>query len=170
MIASNERCHIVNTSSMAGLIVGPAFSPYTATKHAVIGLTRSLYEDLKNEYPKIGVSVLCPGLVKTNIMKRDKSGLNLNRNNITTKEKMNTKRRLMNFRVPIDVISGFQNVCNLNYTNMTRRVIWLLKEDIKNQSYEFKEYQLNTKHIKEIADKKLSQRQDYSTWEQSYLD
>ena len=77
MIASNERCHIVNTSSMAGLIVGPAFSPYTATKHAVVGLTRSLYEDLKNEYPKIGVSVLCPGLVKTNIMKRDKSGLNL---------------------------------------------------------------------------------------------
>ena len=83
---------------------------------------------------------------------------------------MNTKRRLMNFRVPIDVISGFQNVCNLNYTNMTRRVIWLLKEDIKNQSNEFKEHQLNTKHIKEIADKKLSQRQDYSTWEQSYLD
>jgi len=77
MIASDERCHIVNTSSMAGLIVGPAFSPYTATKHAVVGLTRSLYEDLKNEYPNIGVSVLCPGLVKTNIMKRDKSGLNL---------------------------------------------------------------------------------------------
>jgi len=46
MIASQERCHIINTSSMAGIIVGPALAPYTTTKHAVVGLTRTLHEDL----------------------------------------------------------------------------------------------------------------------------
>ena len=88
MVASNERCHIVNTSSMAGLIVGPAFAPYTTTKHAVVGLTRTLHEDLIDN-PKIGVSVLCPGLIKTNIIERDHLGLELDADSIDQDE--NTK-------------------------------------------------------------------------------
>ena len=67
MVASQERCHIINTSSMAGIIVGPALAPYTTTKHAVVGLTRTLHEDLADN-DKVGVSVLCPGLVQTNII------------------------------------------------------------------------------------------------------
>src|SRR5210317_1743738 len=74
MIASQERCHIINTSSMAGIIVGPALAPYTTTKHAVVGLTRTLHEDLAGN-DMVGVSVLCPGLVKTNIIERDHLGL-----------------------------------------------------------------------------------------------
>jgi NADP-dependent 3-hydroxy acid dehydrogenase YdfG len=42
MIASQERCHIINTSSMAGIIVGPALAPYTTTKHAVVGFDPNL--------------------------------------------------------------------------------------------------------------------------------
>ena len=68
MVASQERCHIINTSSMAGIIVGPALAPYTTTKHAVVGLTRTLHEDLADN-DMVGVSVLCPGLVQTNIIK-----------------------------------------------------------------------------------------------------
>ena len=81
MIASQERCHIINTSSMAGIIVGPALAPYTTTKHAVVGLTRTLYEDLADNN-KVGVSVLCPGLVKTNIIERDHLGLDLDESSI----------------------------------------------------------------------------------------
>ena len=76
MVASQERCHIINTSSMAGIIVGPALAPYTTTKHAVVGLTRTLHEDLADN-DKVGVSVLCPGLVQTNIIERDHLGLDL---------------------------------------------------------------------------------------------
>ena len=85
MIASNERCHIINTSSMAGIIVGPALAPYTTTKHAVVGLTRTLHEDLAQN-DKVGVSVMCPGLVKTNIIERDHLGLDLDESSIDQHE------------------------------------------------------------------------------------
>jgi NAD(P)-dependent dehydrogenase (short-subunit alcohol dehydrogenase family) len=85
MVASQERCHIINTSSMAGIIVGPALAPYTTTKHAVVGLTRTLYEDLADNN-KVGVSVLCPGLVKTNIIERDHLGLDLDESSIDQHE------------------------------------------------------------------------------------
>ena len=85
MINSNERCHIINTSSMAGIIVGPALAPYTTTKHAVVGLTRTLHEDLAQN-DKVGVSVMCPGLVKTNIIERDHLGLDLDESSIDQHE------------------------------------------------------------------------------------
>ena len=85
MIASQERCHIINTSSMAGIIVGPALAPYTTTKHAVVGLTRTLHEDLADNN-KVGVSVLCPGLVQTNIIERDHLGLDLDESSIDQHE------------------------------------------------------------------------------------
>ena len=85
MVASQERCHIINTSSMAGIIVGPALAPYTTTKHAVVGLTRTLHEDLADN-DKVGVSVLCPGLVQTNIIERDHLGLALDESSIDQHE------------------------------------------------------------------------------------
>jgi NAD(P)-dependent dehydrogenase (short-subunit alcohol dehydrogenase family) len=60
-----EGGHIVNTASMAGIIVGPGMGIYSASKFAVRGLTESLRYDLAPH--KIGVSVLCPGFVRSNI-------------------------------------------------------------------------------------------------------
>lgn len=58
--------HIVNTASMAGLIPSPAQGSYTASKHAVVGLTKALRVEAK----RFGVraSVLCPGPVRTPIL------------------------------------------------------------------------------------------------------
>ena len=57
--------HIVNTASLAGLIPFPTNLPYAATKHAVVGLSRSL----RIEAADLGirVSVVCPGFVQSNI-------------------------------------------------------------------------------------------------------
>ena len=63
--AHGEGGHIVNTASMAGLIVGPGMGIYSASKFAVFGLTTSLRYDLAPH--RIGVSVLCPGFVRSNI-------------------------------------------------------------------------------------------------------
>ncbi len=63
--AHGEGGHIVNTASMAGLLVGPGFGIYSASKFAVRGLTEALRLDLAPH--KIGVSVLCPGFVRSNI-------------------------------------------------------------------------------------------------------
>jgi NAD(P)-dependent dehydrogenase (short-subunit alcohol dehydrogenase family) len=65
MLASNEPCHIVNTSSMAGLLSGDN-SPYPVSKFAVVAISESLALDCFNT--NVGVSVVCPGRVNTNII------------------------------------------------------------------------------------------------------
>lgn len=67
MLAQNTECHIVNTASAAGLIVGGGSAPYAATKHAVVALSECLYLALQQRNSKVKVSVLCPGLTRTNI-------------------------------------------------------------------------------------------------------
>jgi short-subunit dehydrogenase len=67
MLAAGEEGHIVNTASVAGLHAGPLISPYYATKHAVVGLSESLYLELKMAKARVSASVLCPAFVKTRI-------------------------------------------------------------------------------------------------------
>jgi NAD(P)-dependent dehydrogenase (short-subunit alcohol dehydrogenase family) len=67
MIAHGEPGHIVNTSSILGLTTG-AGSIYNVSKHAVTRLTEGLYHDLKAADARIGVTVLCPGMIATNII------------------------------------------------------------------------------------------------------
>jgi NAD(P)-dependent dehydrogenase (short-subunit alcohol dehydrogenase family) len=68
MLKQNTECHIVNTSSVTGLFVIPHPSPYTVSKHAVVVISEDLYQQLGQKNSSIGVSVLCPGGVKTNIV------------------------------------------------------------------------------------------------------
>lgn len=58
--------HIVNTGSIAGLMPAPMMTPYSMTKHAVVGLSLSLREEAKAYGVK--VSVVCPGIVETAIV------------------------------------------------------------------------------------------------------
>lgn len=60
-----EGGYFINTASMAGHIAGPAMSPYHATKFAVVGYSESIRADLAAD--NIGVSVLCPAWVRTDI-------------------------------------------------------------------------------------------------------
>jgi NAD(P)-dependent dehydrogenase (short-subunit alcohol dehydrogenase family) len=59
--------HIVNTASMAGLLVPPVMGPYTVSKHAVVALSETLYHDLRLVDAKVRASVLCPYFVPTDI-------------------------------------------------------------------------------------------------------
>jgi NAD(P)-dependent dehydrogenase (short-subunit alcohol dehydrogenase family) len=63
--AHGKGGHIVNTASMAGMDAGLGFSPYVASKFAVVGMSEGLAAQLKPF--GIGVSVLCPGFVRTGI-------------------------------------------------------------------------------------------------------
>jgi NAD(P)-dependent dehydrogenase (short-subunit alcohol dehydrogenase family) len=63
--AHGEGGHIVNTASMAGMNGGLGFSPYAATKFAVVAMSEGLAIQLKPH--GIGVSVLCPSYVRTRI-------------------------------------------------------------------------------------------------------
>jgi len=59
--------HIVNTASMAGLLTPPNMGIYNVTKHAVVSLTETLYQDLKLVSDQVSASVLCPYFVPTAI-------------------------------------------------------------------------------------------------------
>ena len=59
--------HIVNTASMAGLLNAPNMGIYNVSKHAVVSLSETLYQDLSLVTDQIGASVLCPYFVPTGI-------------------------------------------------------------------------------------------------------
>jgi NAD(P)-dependent dehydrogenase (short-subunit alcohol dehydrogenase family) len=64
--------HIVNTASIAGLM--PGFTPaYDASKHAVVAITEDLYNTIQVAGLPVGVSVLCPGWVRTSIVDADRN-------------------------------------------------------------------------------------------------
>ena len=59
--------HVVNTASMAGLLNPPNMGVYNVSKHAVVALSETLYQDLRLVTGQIGASVLCPYFVDTGI-------------------------------------------------------------------------------------------------------
>ena len=59
--------HIVNTASMAGLLTPPNMGIYNVSKHAVVSLTETLYQDLSLVTDQLSASVLCPFFVATGI-------------------------------------------------------------------------------------------------------
>ena len=66
LLVEQGEGHIVNTASMGGLISGPPEGLYTTTKFAVVGLSEALVMEVADK--GVGVSVLCPGLVNTNLI------------------------------------------------------------------------------------------------------
>ncbi|HEY7254664.1 MAG TPA: SDR family NAD(P)-dependent oxidoreductase, partial [Methylomirabilota bacterium] len=68
-----DEGHIVNTASMAGLTTAPFMSVYDVTKHGVVALSESMYKELAVTGAPIGVSVVCPGLIDTNIMRSSRN-------------------------------------------------------------------------------------------------
>lgn len=65
--------HVVNTASLAGLIAAPGLGSYNTSKHAVVGLTETLYRDLLGTGKAVSASVLCPSWVNTRIYDGDRS-------------------------------------------------------------------------------------------------
>jgi NAD(P)-dependent dehydrogenase (short-subunit alcohol dehydrogenase family) len=73
LLAQGEEGHVVNTASIAGLISGSGSPVYGVAKHAVVRLTEALYASLHEMGARVGASVLCPGLVQTNIYRSERN-------------------------------------------------------------------------------------------------
>ena len=65
--------HIVNTASMAGLLNAPNMGVYNVTKHAVVAMSETLFQDLRLVTDQIGASVLCPYFVPTGITRSERN-------------------------------------------------------------------------------------------------
>jgi NAD(P)-dependent dehydrogenase (short-subunit alcohol dehydrogenase family) len=74
-MVERDAGHIVNIAS-TDLFGAPGAAPYVATAHAIVGLSESLYRELDTRGSQVGVTVVCPALVNTNVTTaiRDQSG------------------------------------------------------------------------------------------------
>jgi NAD(P)-dependent dehydrogenase (short-subunit alcohol dehydrogenase family) len=73
MLEGGEEGHIVNTSSVFGLHSFGGADIYSATKHAVLRMTEGLHYELREAGSRIHVSVLCPGMIATNILNAERN-------------------------------------------------------------------------------------------------
>lgn len=68
MLKQADEAHIVNTASNSGLVMNSYAVPYGVSKHGVVALSESLHLELESRKANVGVSVLCPGPVDTEIV------------------------------------------------------------------------------------------------------
>ena len=71
MIEQGTDAYVLNTGSIAGMVTGPFFAPYNASKHAVVALSECLHHELRAMRTKVRVGVLCPGWVHTGLAKSE---------------------------------------------------------------------------------------------------
>jgi NAD(P)-dependent dehydrogenase (short-subunit alcohol dehydrogenase family) len=77
----NYEGHMVNTASMAGLLNAPNMGVYNVSKHAVVSLSESQYQDLALVSTQVSCSVLCPFFVPTGISQSHRNRPGEMRNN-----------------------------------------------------------------------------------------
>jgi len=73
LIIASGGGHVVNTASMAGLTSNPGMAPYNVAKHGVVTLSETMSIELQMTHPEVGVSVLCPGWVRTQINRSERN-------------------------------------------------------------------------------------------------
>lgn len=67
MLAHGEEAHVINTGSMVSFYGNGDHAPYCASKAAVLGISQSLYSEMRALMTNVGVSLVCPGVVATRI-------------------------------------------------------------------------------------------------------
>ena len=67
-LVAQDEGHVVITASIAGHVASAFSGPYIVGKHGVTALAESLHHELRAERSAVGVTCLCPGFVKTDIV------------------------------------------------------------------------------------------------------
>jgi len=73
MLAQGDEGHVVTTASVAGLVGSAGSVPYGLAKQGAIRATEALYAALQERGARIGVTLLCPGLVNTGIYRSERN-------------------------------------------------------------------------------------------------
>ena len=73
ILLRQDAGHVVNTASVAGLTSGAGTPVYGVAKHGVVRISEALYANLADMNANVGVTVLCPGVVRTNIIRAERN-------------------------------------------------------------------------------------------------
>jgi NAD(P)-dependent dehydrogenase (short-subunit alcohol dehydrogenase family) len=125
MLKQNTEGHIINTSSIAGLIPYHPAAPYQVTKQAVIALSENLHRSLENRNSKIKVSVLCPGWVKTRILDSERNRpLELRNEEVSNSEER--KKFLEQARKEIEAGMSIEEVADYVFRAIKKEQLFIL--------------------------------------------
>ena len=70
ILMEQDEAHVVSTASMGGMLTSPGIAPYAGSKAAVIAMSKSLRAEAAIKAPHVGVSVVCPGEIATEMPDR----------------------------------------------------------------------------------------------------
>lgn len=70
ILVEQDEAHVVSTASMGGMLTSPGIAPYAASKAAVIAMSKSVRAETAIRAPHVGVSVVCPGEIATEMPDR----------------------------------------------------------------------------------------------------
>lgn len=98
MIESGEDGHVVNTASIAGLLSEPSMAAYNVSKFGVVTLSEGLHHDLTLRRARVGVSVLCPGWVRTRIAEAERHRPAEERNDLSRLDKVTASTGVSMFK------------------------------------------------------------------------
>lgn len=73
MLGQGSAGHVVNTASIAGLLTAPGTGAYSMTKSAIISISETLLDELRMIKADIGVTVICPGFIKTRLFESERN-------------------------------------------------------------------------------------------------
>jgi NAD(P)-dependent dehydrogenase (short-subunit alcohol dehydrogenase family) len=116
-LRANGVGHIVNTASMSGLYHLPRMGPYNASKAAVVALSETLRFELDADGSGVGVSVLCPSWVRTNISTSDRNrperfAYTLDTDQMAEAAEYKAKRRQQLATIALDPPAIAEQVCD----------------------------------------------------------
>jgi NAD(P)-dependent dehydrogenase (short-subunit alcohol dehydrogenase family) len=127
LMVEQRHGHIVNTASLAGLIASPLLAPYSATKHAVVGLSLALRAEAAAY--GVGVTAVCPGFVDTPILDGGPADLPPTRLSSRSREMANRfamGRLYPPDRLARDVLAGVERNRALVVAPAQARLAWRL--------------------------------------------
>lgn len=108
MLKQGDDCHVVNTASVAGLLAPQGMGVYNVSKHAVVALSETLYQDLRGVGASIGVTLLCPAFVPTGIAQSERNRPDELRSEAAPTESMRAAQRATEKAVASGRISAVQ--------------------------------------------------------------
>lgn len=128
MIDQGDACHMTTISSGAGITVNPGFASYSMTKHAVLALTEALYLDLAVQgIRNIGVTIVMPGVVRSQVMYPEKTGPAALRDELTARLEnpaLNALERMM--REAVDAGLPAEELADMVYGAIVRGDLYVL--------------------------------------------
>jgi short-subunit dehydrogenase len=110
-LARQREAHIVNLSSIFGIIAPPGQTAYAAAKFAVRGFSESLRHELQMAASPVRLSVVHPGGVATNIVRNSRTGVGMtdNERRVQTIERFDSVARTTPAAAALRIIKGIEN-------------------------------------------------------------